>query len=660
MDLHFRAAEKKYIFWLAPWVGTIVIAILGGYMSMASMPMMQGAPYLIIVSALALLLAAKNRKITFDLSREFFGLLILTATILVFNILPLVFRVGFPTTISPGNLDPLAYISSGEFLIKHGVFGNTFDYPLHPFLKGSGAIIRYRFRWGRAVILSFFSQLLHSGAYRYYSVLITIYFALTYPLVYIFARKLFPSDKVSWPPMAFLIGLTLCSITTLYPEGFLLSYIPLVGFAVLHLIMKRNYWEVVRLFKITVLTVLLNPVTFVTMVRWATGLAGRAAVDTGPIGWEPIRFALPFEALGFYNLYYSRDLPLILDLLLGGVVVYLVVFALTKIKQKLLLVNYLVLFGAFYIYFHFVNSNFFVYHRAITYSIFIYSALFAVGLSILINRLSKKIMLAVFLSLMILSFRSTYRTIFQFYHHMRIVDRSLISLSELNNNNPIKTPLITSDVYSPNYDVWTRLWREYFLKDIKLVTISNLNSVEKSVNKNTPILLEKDQSQSYTPAFLMTGIIWENQYYKLGHICLEEECLVESQENLSTLDFANAPYQDSLLTEGWSIREANHRWVASDEARLKLVSKTVPRVITFHASTYKEPQNIKVYVNDYYVGNKAIVSKLEQYTLPLLGVCQYGVNNIRMVFSKGYSPAQLSDSLDTRVLYANFLSISLE
>ena len=494
----------------------------------------------------------------------------------------------------------------------------------------------------------FFGQIVFSGA------------MLLLLILYVMYLESPPKPSFRLTRYDFLIGLTLCSITTLYPEGFLLSYIPLVGFAVLHLIMKRNYWEVVRLFKITVLTVLLNPVTFVTMVRWATGLAGRAAVDTGPIGWEPIRFALPFEALGFYNLYYSRDLPLILDLLLGGVVVYLVVFALTKIKQKLLLVNYLVLFGAFYIYFHFVNSNFFVYHRAITYSIFIYSALFAVGLSILINRLSKKIMLAVFLSLMILSFRSTYRTIFQFYHHMRIVDRSLISLSELNNNNPIKTPLITSDVYSPNYDVWTRLWREYFLKDIKLVTISNLNSVEKSVNKNTPILLEKDQSQSYTPAFLMTGIIWENQYYKLGHICLEEECLVESQENLSTLDFANAPYQDSLLTEGWSIREANHRWVASDEARLKLVSKTVPRVITFHASTYKEPQNIKVYVNDYYVGNKAIVSKLEQYTLPLLGVGQYGVNNIRMVFSKGYSPAQLSDSLDTRVLYANFLSISLE
>lgn len=709
---------KKFqtdLVWFAPWIGTIIIAIVGVYISMAGIPMRVGSYIVLGFFSFLFLHALKHNKIRITFSQEFIVIGFLTASIFFMNIYPLLIRVGFPTTISLGNLDPLAYVHSGEYLIDHTVFDTFTSDPLKPSISGASDIVSYSYRWGAALLFSFFGVLLRMQAYQLYSILITIYFALTYPLIYIFSKQLVKRGSIYWlvialttfatyginatllymlynvffgqiifagvftlfiilyleyvrnkkltySPSTFelLIAGTISSITTLYPDGFILVYLPIIGCAVLSRLLQKNFIQARNAFKITIYAILFNPVTAFTTGKWIVRMI-KVTTAEEVIGWEPIRYSLPFEFMGFHNLYYSRDLPIFIDIIAGLVLGSIMLLGLYKAKEKLLLVLYISLFLAFNVFFRFISPNFFVYHRTITYAIFIYSALFAVGMAALLSRLNKKsITLLVTLGILFFSLRSAQRTIFQMYHHMRTVNVPLISLQSLNHNVSITGPIITSDVYSPNYDVWTRLWREYFLQNKQLITLSNYGSVKKYITNATPVLLENDISAPYSPALLLTDIIWENEYYRLGRICQKTECLIETKEDLSVVDFVTSKTQDSLVGEGWHVREGGHRWIASSEAVLRLVTKGPSTKLILNASTPKQPQVMKVLVNNVPVGKLMLSTDPQEYILRTKGTTKIGVNEIRFLFSYGYSPVQVLGTTDDRTLYANFLKIALQ
>lgn len=702
------------LFLIIPWFATIAIAVLAVYLSLIGFPMKTGAYILLVIFSILSIYQLKRDKIKLRLSREYKVIGILTFIIFLVNIYPLIRSAGFPTTISYGNLDPLAYVGSGSYLIKHTVLGNSFDRPFQPAVGSAADIINYSYRWGAALIFSFFSQITGFQVYQFYTILITIYFSLTYPLVYLLAKKIFTKREYWWLLASvvfftyginstllyvlynaffgqivftgvmclgiilflsyiksfsrgtwrlnrydFILGLMFSSVTTLYPEGFILVYLPIIGYAGLRFFFKKEIYDVIRAVKITILTIIVNPITFFTMSRWFIRMV-KVTTAHEKIGWETIRFASPFEAMGFHNLFYSRDLPLLISLLLGMGIVLIISVGLLRMSKKFILISYIGLFGLFYLYFSFFTPNFFVYFRSVTYSLFIYSALFAAGIAIILSTANNRKLTVVLISIIgLLCTRSAYRTLYLFYHHARVVDKALISLQELNDNTQIQKPIITSDVFVTNYDVWTRLWREVFLQNKLIATTSNFNSVKKKLDETTPVLIEKKPKDGYNLNFLMNDVFWENEFYRLGRICKEDKCLLGSPLDLSRIEFTNGAYQDSLLGNGWDTQESDHRWISSSEATLKLITKKQATKLIIEAQTLKEPQEINIYDNDTFVASFHLTVNKKSYVTALPSTA-LSIHRLRLVLTKGYVPSKIMNSFDTRSLYANIFFVELK
>lgn len=126
--------------------------------------------------------------------------------------------------------------------------------------------------------------------------------------------------------------------------------------------------------------------------------------------------------------------------------------------------------------------------------------------------------LFVILIILLLSFRSAYRTIYQLYWHPYIVDKELLSLRELNNNKNIQEPFYTSDVFLGEYDLWKRLWREYVLTDKLIVTRQNYPTEKKNLEGIRWVLSEKNYTEREGKKLIYKTIVWDNAYYQLGEI----------------------------------------------------------------------------------------------------------------------------------------------
>ena len=118
---------------------------------------------------------------------------------------------------------------------------------------------------------------------------------------------------------------------------------------------------------------------------------------------------------------------------------------------------------------------------------------------------------------MFLSLRSAHRTMSQLYYHQQSVSNKLVSLEELNSNPTINEPFLTSDVFLGEYDLWSRLWQEYFLGNKDIVSRSNFVDVKDAVNIRL-VLSDKSRQTFDHKTIKYKKIAWENQYYQLGEI----------------------------------------------------------------------------------------------------------------------------------------------
>ena len=100
-------------------------------------------------------------------------------------------KVGYPTTISLGNLDPISYTNVGEFLIDNSVVSGKEIVSQSDEYASVGDLLYYSYRWGSPLILGFFLDVLGLRAYQIYTILISIFYALTFPLVYLLAKLFF-------------------------------------------------------------------------------------------------------------------------------------------------------------------------------------------------------------------------------------------------------------------------------------------------------------------------------------------------------------------------------------------------------------------------------------------------------------------------------------
>jgi hypothetical protein len=566
-----RSLIKKDLIWLSFWFGLILISLFGVVLSIGKVPMNQAKYVIILISFSFFVYSVLKKKILINNLKIPSTISIFTLIIFLFNIYPLLLKAGFPTTISLGNLDPISYNTVADFFKSQTVFqGKELSF-YKPFLWSVGDLVHYSFRWGSPMILSFVASVFNIRAYQIFSILITLIYSLTYPLICLLA-KIISKNKTIYLSIIifftygfnstmlymlynvffaqflftgilililiifssyliktnynlykinsydFIIGLLIASLSNIYPEGLSFVLISWLIFILFKIFSIERYKYLIIFTKIILIAAIVNPYNMGTAIRWNFSLFVNTTKTTW-IGWENIRYASPFEFLGFYNLYFSRVIPKIISYIVNFPIIIIWIISIFKIKNKALILSQIATFVAFCFIYKFVYPNYFTFHKSITYSIFIYSILFAVGLTeikyLMTNKLVK---LLIIIIIALLTIRSSLRTISQIYYHPRIVDKSLTSLEILNKNKDINEPFYTSDVYLGEYDLWKRLWREYLLKDKLIVSRQNYN--QEGLNKKTIklYLSEKNMMNYDNKKIIYKNIIWKNDYYELGEI----------------------------------------------------------------------------------------------------------------------------------------------
>lgn len=561
---------RKDSFFIIPWIGIIFTTVFSVASTFAGVTISQAKYAILLLSSLFLIYSIVKKRALLFFSRETIIISILVLISIFFSLYPLITRVGFPSTISLGNLDPLSYTNVSEYLISHSLLNSKIIDSYKPHLLAVGDLLYYSFRWGSPLFLGFISDILSVRSYQVYYILITSLFALTFPLVYLLAKNIFKkenkyliliiyltfamnstllymlynvffaqflfsgvfpliliflqsyfSDKRNltsfFNPYDFLIAVSISSISSIYPEGLIFVCFPLVIYFLLK-ILSKDRWKIFwSLAKILFLAILINPVTFGLAVKWSYGIFFIAA-NTTFIGWDKIRFSTPFEMTGFYNTVYYRNIPLWLDILLTVPVGAVLLIGLKMMKEKLLMISYLILFGLFYLLYLIVFRHYYVHLKTVSFMIFLYSIVFSIGVVRILGIFKNKFIYMLFIMIMMfLSLRSAHRTMSQLYYHQQSVSDKLISLEELNSNTKINGPFLTSDVILGEYDLWSRLWQEYFLSNKDVVSRSNFADVKDAVNIRL-VLSDKSRQTFDHKTIKYKKIIWENKYYQLGEI----------------------------------------------------------------------------------------------------------------------------------------------
>jgi hypothetical protein len=289
--------------------------------------------------------------------------------------------------------------------------------------------------------------------------------------------------------------------------------------------------------------------------------------------------------------------------------------------------------------------------------------LFVIGFSDLFkNRFKLKIIASIILiSLLLISslkLSKKFRTVYV------AVDKSISSLREVPLNN-IKEPIYTEGFLDPLIPYWIQNWTGYFIYDNSFshwpTKLNNSSSANK-VPDNSLILSGKHSRWYYPPKRIITNIIWENEYYKIGRICNSDPCLKNRDVDLSSLVVGKSDWEDVFLLNGWSIREGDQRWANEKESTLRLVTKeSSPTSLNVEALSLTEPQEMTVYINDKLLGTISIDTEWKNYSLPINYTAEPGVHKIKFIFKNGYKPSEvMAGNLDNRILFVNFRKIGLE
>ncbi len=560
---------KKYFIWFIPWVATAFIAIFGVIFSLGKFPMNTAAHGIIGLSTAVLIYVYFKKKMLGMNFKD--NVLNIIALMVIFGlyIAPLAIQVGFPTVVSLSNRDPITYTNVGDFLRNHTVWEGATYVPYSPYLWSVGDFIHFSHRWGSPMILSFFSSVFQLRGYEIYSILITLYFALSFPLVVVltkivakkytpymwiflfltyavnstlaymlfnvfFAQFIFaglyicmiilyfayPSQKGRsiFNRFHYLIAIFIATITSVYPDGLVLVLIPIFLIIIIrYLLMNKDTTYAQLTAKVLFLAFIINPVTFQTGLSYNLKII-LAYSKPAFIGWEPLPNASPLEMMGIYNLNYSRRLPFLIFGILSLPIVITWIIGFIKSKNKIILSSFLITFLLLLFNFRYLNNNYFLFHRTLTYGLFLFSILFAIGASGIFELFKKRfIKYAIIIVFAAMTVRSFYRTWYQMYWHMHIVDKSLVSLREINDNPEFQEVFYTADVFIGEYNLWKRIWRDQILMDKKI--ISNQNYLyEEKLPVNTYVLAEKEKLSYQGKTLKFKRKLWENEYYILGEI----------------------------------------------------------------------------------------------------------------------------------------------
>ncbi len=703
----------NYALWLTPWFTMVFLIFFLTLFSLAGLSVKQITPLLVGILLLLTIYAFVKRKLRYVFhSKEDILIALFILTSIVFNLSPLILHEKFLTTISMGNNDVIVYSVVPDYLLNHSII-ESFNTPV---ALGVSNLLTAGYRWGPPLISAFFLYLFDLQGYQFAYLFQVILFGLTLPLIYIFLKMMyrqtlwglllsltltafntnllymlyhdFFGQVLFWGLELFLliliytylnidqsktyhlnfydisIGVAFSVLFISYHEGAIFILFPLLLFLIVKSILRKkvkNDWF--SFAKIMLVMFLTGSIVFVRGIVYDY-LQSLGANPNQPIGWQLFRqelpFANPFEMIGFYSIHLSPPLPIIIALILSLVTFIVILYGITKAKNRLYLISLSSVYLLFYIWTGVYQHHFWNYNRAITYTLPIVVIFFTIGILELFRRWKLVTKYVVFI-LIGLEIFSAIKLNKRFLREHLTVDNSFISLRELRSQNFFSEPIYTESVLDDTISYWRQIWAGYFLYgDNPAPSLPpDVTPFEKRIPDKSLILLSKATPWVKPPQVLLSSTVWENQYYLLGRLCNSPECLLNRPEDLTGVTLGKNTFEDSLLISGWSAKESSNRWAIGKESTLRLVTKDSRfKQLSFEAQTLQAPQTVTVYFDGKLLGTKSISTQWLQYNFPIPE--RTGVHQIRFVYGYTYKPSEILESQDTRELAVNFRWIGLK
>lgn len=708
---------KQYFLWLSPWITILVSIFLLIIFSLLGLSVKQVSfPMITFFLCIDLYVLFKTKpQISLNIKEDF-----LLACFVLFSLLlnssPLIRHDRIMTTISLGNNDVISYTTTGDYL-KDNSISRSFQKNPEP---STGVLLNDGYRWGTPMINSFFLTLFNFEGYQYTYISQAILFSLFIPLGYILFKILFGSSIVGLIMVSiftgfnvnllyilyhnffgqvlfwgieillfiflysylfskeinnkefnlydYIIGILITVLYFSYLEPAVFMFAPLGLFLFFNLIFSRNktFIYIKALIKIAFIALITGSVLIIraTVLAFQQAFMGN---PNQPIGWQLFRskipYANPFESMGFWSIHNFEPMPTLLAIILSVVVILIIFLGVIKSKYKILTISYLLVFLIFFYWSAIKLHNFFVYNRALTYTLPFIIIFFVIGLVSLIKR-NKFAVISLVIILIILESFSAIMLNKRFIREHLAVDESYISISEIKRLK-INEPIYVESFIVDAIPLWKQIWTGYFLysKNISIVpTLFNSRKFENRVPNGSLVLISKPTPWLNSLKIIYRDIIWSNKYYILGHICNSDDCLINSKYRLNEIKFGKNEFEDSLLTNGWGIAEGDTRWAIEKESTLRMVTKdTSPNNLTIEALSLNKPQEMTIYIDDELLGTISIGTEWKDYSLPINYQLNSGVHRLKFVYSQGYRPMDIiPGNLDGRTLYVNFKKISLE
>ncbi len=468
----------------------------------------------------------------------------------------------------------------------------------------------------------------------------------------------------------FIIGLTLSVLFFSYHEATVFFIVPLLLFFISRLIVKTNisYYTLafIRIFFITGLTSFFSIINAIK-VDYEQAFTGD---PNAQIGWQLFRskipYANPFEALSFYSIHSFEPLPTILAAILSLLVIIVIVYGIIKSKEKLLLINFLIVYLVFYYWTGIYQHNFWSYNRALTYTLPLIIVLFVIGFTNIFfkkNNKNKIVGILTQILLVILILSSAKNLSNRFFAEHFAVGKDYVSLKNIQNDKKlINEPLYIENNIDPSIPYWNYLWIRYFLNINKFPIYSEGKGNGKIVvPENALILIHKPNTHKIAPRIILKDIIWENEFFVIGRLCKSDKCLMNAKEDMSQIIFGKTSFEDSLLISGWSASEPESRWAVGKQSSLKLINNSGEKTkIIIEALTLKEPQTVVVSINGVSIGSFSPSTEFKTYNVALSSPLSQGLHTLTFTYSNSYKPSEIFQSADSRELSVNFKQIRLE
>ncbi|OGK46873.1 hypothetical protein A3A93_06475 [Candidatus Roizmanbacteria bacterium RIFCSPLOWO2_01_FULL_38_12] len=709
---------KQYTFWLAPWYGVIMLIGALILLSLFGLPIKTTTwPVTIILTLLTFReIALRKKRFVLSLTEDSLIALFVIGTIVLTTVSLFKYEKVL-TTVTLGNSDAANYAISSDLVMNDVIYSKA----LLP-VSSVGDMFYNIYRWGPPVISAYFSQLFGLKGYQIVYILQVVLFSLIPPLLVVLFKILYKASLVSiifllvitglnanllyilfhnffgqilfWGIELFfiifmlfyieshndndqrstyklstyeiIIGVSLGVMFMSYSEGTIFVCGPLLGYVLFRSLFYRELKkQILFLARIITVTFVISSVTaiygfFNIFIRFTYKPTGKEI-----IGWLPFRDAIPFpnpyEILGFYSIHSFPPLPSVFAWILSLLAVLFVIYGFFKVKHRLFFMMFLVLY--FYLYYWaYQRNNYFEYYRVVTYTIFLLLILFTIGFFEFLKK-KKILLLGIALVLVLAEAFSGIKLVKRMNQSRLAAELSFISLSSLPRTYFTNEPIYAPTLLTEELGIWPTLWRTYFLYPQQLTYTSPLTSLSEYTNKvpdNKLVLFEKPVRWYPTINVLLREKVWKNEFYVLGRICNNQDCLLESNKDLTSIPFTREDFQDSLLIDGWSHKEDGHRWINAKEATMRLVVKNDP-ISKLHIEmlSLKDPQAMTLYVNEEKVDTVSIGTEWKEY-ISDIGLRQNEVINIRLELSNLNNPAGLGLSADARDLAIDIRKISLE